>query len=171
MDGTVQVTLSQLILTIAGTVLGSSGLFAFIQFMISRKDKKDDKLKEVQKSIQNLEAKNIEREAKLHDAIDALDKRNSMQDDNLKQTINSLINKIDRNHVIEARIRILRANDEIRQGVHHSYEYFRQLHQDITEYEKYCVEHPEFKNNEAVNSIEYINRIYQECLDSNSFLT
>ena len=91
--------------------------------------------------------------------------------DNFRNDIDSVKDNIAKTSAIQARIQILRANDELRQDVHHSYEYFRQLHQDITDYESYCDSHPEFKNNEAVNSIEYINRVYQDCLDRHNFLT
>lgn len=150
MDATV--SLGQLIVTVVVTVLGSSGLFAFIQFLINRRDKKDDKLKEFQKSLSEMEVKMEKRDEKVYEAI------HKLSDDT------------ERRYVIQCRVQILRANDELRKGDLHSYEYFRQLHHDITEYEHYCTNHPEFKNNEAVNSIEYINRVYQECLDNNTFL-
>lgn len=142
----------EIILAVLATIVGSSGLFAFIQFLVTRKDKKDDQMKDLQKIIEDL--------------------RNDIQNNDIafKKSLDILAFQVAKSTVIQSRIRILRANDELRQGSHHSYEYFRQLHQDITEYEKYCAEHPEFKNNEAVNSIEYINRVYQECLDKNNFL-
>lgn len=150
--GTVTIPTWEIIVAIIGAVLGSTGLFTFIQYLISRKDKKNDKFEILQKSIDELK-----------DEVEAV--KNS-----LRIAIETLSDKIDRSQAVQARIRILRANDEMRQDVHHSYEYFRQLHQDITEYESYCNTHPDFKNNEAVNSIEYINRVYQDCLDSNNFL-
>jgi len=148
-----------IILTIVGACLGSQGLFAFLQYLFSRKDKKNDKIDIVQKSIDELKK-----------TVDVIKAEMENMRKNFKSDIDDVIDKIDRNQAIEARIRILRANDEMRQDVHHSYEYFKQLHSDITEYEKYCSKHPDFKNNEAINSIEYINRVYQECLNSNNFL-
>ena len=146
------ITLFQLIVAIITSAISSSGLFATIQFLISRNDKRKDEI------------------GKLQSSFDEMHKEIKERDEKFKQTIDALASDIARRDVIQSRIRILRANDEMRQGIHHSYEYFRQLHQDITEYENYCMSHPEFKNNEAVNSIEYINRIYQSCLDNNSFL-
>lgn len=146
------VTWTGLIVTIVVAVLSSSGLFALIQFLINRHDKKNDKFKELKDSIDSMKDDMVERDKKFSKSID------------------SIMEKITHDIVVQARIRILRANDELRQGSKHSYEYFRQLHQDITEYEQYCRNHPEFKNNEAINSIAYINRVYQESLDTNNFL-
>ena len=145
--------------TIVVAAFGSSGLFAFLQYMIGRKDKKDDKFKEIQDSIE-----------KLKEAIEDLKEDLKQARKEFKSQVEDLNEKIDMNQAIQARIRILKANDELRQDVKHSYEYFRQLNYDITEYEKYCSDHPKFKNNEATNSIEYINRIYQDCMDANNFL-
>ena len=146
------VTWTGLIVTVVVAVLSSSGLFALIQFLINRHDKKNDKMKELKESVDNLSNTIIKNDKKFTESIDAL------------------AGQIEHSRVVQSRIRILRANDELRQGSKHSYEYFRQLHQDITEYEQYCRNHPEFKNNEAINSIEYINRVYQESLDTNNFL-
>lgn len=150
----------EVLAAIVGSIAGSSAIFTFIQFLINRKDTKDKKLDDLKEGMENLDKK-------------ISDMRNDMTDmqSRFQKDIDGLNKKIDENYVIQSRIRILRANDEMRQDVHHSYEYFRQLHQDITEYEQYCKDHPEFKNNEAVNSIEYINRVYQDCLSKNSFLT
>lgn len=147
------------IITIISAVIGSTGLFTFIQYLISRKDKKNDKLDGLKKSIDELKT----------DISDLSSDMSKMQS-RFQIDISNLGDKIEKSQAIQARIRILRANDEMRQDIHHSYEYFHQLHQDITEYENYCQSHPEFKNNEAVNSIEYINKIYQECLASHNFL-
>lgn len=147
------ISTTQLIISVIAAVLGSSSLFAFIQFLVTRKDKKDDKISGLQKAVEALKSAIEENDNTFHQAIDALTAQ------------------MEKNSVIQARIRILRSTDEIRKGVQHSYEYFRQLNQDITEYEQYCTSNPNFKNNEAVNSIEYINKVYQSCLDSNNFLT
>lgn len=150
----------EIILAVVAAVFGSTGLFTFIQYLISRKDKKDDKLDGLKRGIDELK----------QDILSIKDEMKDMKYKTSKEFF-SINDKIDRNNALQCRVRILRANDEMRQDVHHSYEYFRQLHQDITTYENYCTSHPEFKNNEAVNSIEYINRIYQDCLDSNNFLS
>lgn len=151
---------TEVIVTIVCSIIGSGAVFGFIQFLISRKDKKNDQFSELQTSIDSVKS-------------DVGQVRSDVSElrDSVNSSIEGLKDDIARGAAIQARIRILRANDELRQDVHHSYEYFRQLHHDITDYEKYCEAHPDFKNNEAVNSIEYINRVYQDCLDKNNFLT
>lgn len=153
-------TTGEFIVAIVGIIFGSSALFAFIQWLITRKDTKHDKFKEVMDSLKELS----EDMKGLHEEVTAMKT-------NVKTDVDNLSDKIDRNNAIQCRIRILRANDEMRQDVQHSYEYFRQLHADITEYECYCEAHPEFKNNEAVNSIQYINKVYQDCMAKKNFLT
>lgn len=149
----------EVLVTIISTVIGSSGLFALIQFLISRKDKHNERLENLQTSINDVKT-DI---SNLASDITSLKEATSLD-------IQNLSDKISRGHVIQARIRILRANDELRSNVRHSFEYFRQLHQDITDYENYCATHPDFKNNEAVNSIAHINSVYQELLATNNFL-
>lgn len=48
--------------------------------------------------------------------------------------------------------------------------YFDQIEMDITTYENYCKEHPEFKNNMTSLTIAHINKIFARCLDKNDFL-
>ena len=68
------------------------------------------------------------------------------------------------------RVRILRGSDEIKLKVRHSEEWFDQTNEDITEYERYCEEHPGYKNNRAVHAIANINQAYQKALNDNDFL-
>ena len=152
-------TLGQFLLSLFGLLLGSSGLFAFIQWLITRKDNQKDKFKELLASLKELKAD-----------VQGVTEEVTTMKINIQTNVNELSDKIDRNNAIQSRIRILRANDEMRQDDHHSYEYFKQLHSDITEYESYCRNHPEFKNNEAASSIEYINAVYQDCMKKNNFL-
>ena len=69
----------------------------------------------------------------------------------------------------DARIRILRFGDEILHGIHHSKEHFDQILQDITEYEQYCKDHPEFKNNMTVLTTKHIMETYSACFEERSF--
>ena len=70
-----------------------------------------------------------------------------------------------------ARQRILRFADEILMDKKHSKEHFDEILSDIDEYEKYCEEHCEYKNNKAVLSIETIKDVYNDCLIEHSFVT
>lgn len=69
-----------------------------------------------------------------------------------------------------ARNRILRFGDEVYQGIHHSKEYFDHILADISNYKKYCKEHPEFQNEMTVMTVQHIEAIYQRCLEEHDFL-
>ena len=69
-----------------------------------------------------------------------------------------------------SRSHILRFGDELLHGVPHSKEHFDQILLDISKYEAYCDEHPNYKNNIANATIKQIKNTYQKCLDENKFL-
>lgn len=69
-----------------------------------------------------------------------------------------------------SRSHILRFGDELLHGVSHSKEHFDQILLDISKYETYCDEHPEYLNNIATATIKQIKNTYQKCLEENSFL-
>lgn len=140
------------LLTIAISVLGSSAIFGFVQFLISRKDSRDEKLKDIS------------------DKIDKLSSDLSVLSGELKQSDKDLKEQIDMQEAINARIGILQASDEIRHRTKHSKEWFDQLSDDITHYEHFCDTHPDFKNNRAVQAIANINRVYAAALEQNDFL-
>lgn len=94
-----------------------------------------------------------------------LDNVSSMQ-----ETLDKHITKDDERYAKQCRLRILRFNDEVLQGRQHTKEHFDETMDDITEYERYCAEHPDYKNNKAVMAIRNVNRVYDECLKKNSFL-
>lgn len=69
-----------------------------------------------------------------------------------------------------SRTHILRFGDELLHGVAHSKEHFDQILVDISKYESYCKEHPEYLNGVANATIKQIKNTYQKCLQDNSFL-
>ena len=71
---------------------------------------------------------------------------------------------------VTSRYRILRFDDEILHKIDHTKEHFDQILLDIDVYEKFCEEHPDFKNNLAVMAIKHIKEIYAKCSRENSFL-
>lgn len=95
---------------------------------------------------------------------------NSNQLKEIMKRMDALEDNVNQCHVVDARIRILQASDEMRRDVRHSEEFFDQLHEDITMYENYCRDHPEFRNNKSTHAIDNINRVYQECLRKDLFL-
>lgn len=133
--------------TIIGGLLGG-GIIGFIEFLIRRRDEKEDKNSEVLKEIEELKQK-IDELAKKVDEVDA---------------------KGEERGAIQSRVRILRFMDEILEGRKHSKDSFDQVMSDITSYEWYCEQHPSFKNNQTATTVEYIKKNYQERLEKHDFL-
>lgn len=84
--------------------------------------------------------------------------------------INSIKKDVRENFIIECRIRILRFADEILHNAKHSKESFDQVMEDITNYEHYCSNHPDFHNNKTVASIDIITSNFKERYEKNDFL-
>lgn len=122
-------------------ILLGGGILAFVQFLIARHDNKHDKLNDIQESID-----------KLSNRIDELDSRESVK------------------YAQDCRTRILRFDDELRNKVQHSLEYFQEILRDIDYYEDYCGQHPKFKNTYAVDAVDHIKKVFRECKDNNSFI-
>ena len=70
----------------------------------------------------------------------------------------------------DARTRVLRFGDELLHDVRHTKEHFDDVLRDITYYEKYCNEHPEFENDQMHITAEHIKETYHKCLKEHSFL-
>ena len=151
------------VLTIALSIIGSSAVFGFIQFLITRKDNKNKQFEKISQEIRDVSG-NI---SKLSDNFDTkiADLQEEMRagDELLRQE--SLRTVAD-----TRRVRILRGSDEIKLKMRHSEEWFDQMNEDITEYEKYCESHPGYKNNKAVHAIANINAVYEKALQENDFL-
>lgn len=108
--------------------------------------------------------KKINRE--LMDKFDTLDNKVN----NLEDKIETMQSEEGERDAINCRIRILQFGDEVRHGTRHSEESFDQVLTDIDNYERYCSEHPEFKNNRTVLTKEKILEVYAECIDKGDFL-
>jgi hypothetical protein len=128
------------IIAIFVAVIGSNALWGFIQFLLQRKDNKEDSSNKI-----------IEMIKKLDEKIDKLD------------------GELSERSAISCRVRILKFMDEILEGWKHSHDSYVQVMQDITNYLNYCREHPEFKNHQTEASIKYIKNDYQERLEKNNF--
>ena len=128
------------IIAIFVAVIGSNALWGFIQFLIQRKDNKGDCAKKILEMIQKLDEK-----------IDKLD------------------GELSERSAISCRVRIIKFMDEILEGWSHSHDSYVQVMQDITNYLRYCAEHPEFKNHQTEVSITHIKADYQERLEKNDF--
>lgn len=90
--------------------------------------------------------------------------------DNLEQKIEKMDQEEHLQRAKDARTRVLRFGDELLHDVHHTKEHFDDVLRDITEYEKYCDEHPNFENDQMHITAEYIKETYHKCLKEHSFL-
>ena len=153
----------QSILTILLSIVGSSAVFGFIQFMITRKDNKNEKLDKLSKDIGEVKSS-------VKELSDTVDKKLSDLSEEMKASDEQLRQESMKTVADTRRVRILRGSDEIKLKMRHSEEWFDQMNEDITEYEKYCESHPGYKNNKAVHAIANINSVYAKALDENDFL-
>ena len=69
-----------------------------------------------------------------------------------------------------SRVRILRFDDELNNGIKHSQEYFNQILADIDSYEKYCSDHPNYKNARTIEATKHIIETYRICRDEHLFV-
>ena len=76
----------------------------------------------------------------------------------------------EKDHIIQCRYRIQRFNDEILLGQKHSKEFFDSTLIDITDYDIYCANHPEFRNQVTSMAEENIKRVYKKCMEEHTFL-
>jgi len=98
--------------------------------------------------------------------------------DELNKDIKVLAKKVDEieaaddeREAITRRVRILRFGDELRAGQpRHSQEGYDQVLDDIDFYERYCHDHPMFKNNKTKVTTKMIIDAYQKAIDDNDFL-
>lgn len=123
-----------------GVLLGG-GILTFVQFLITRHDKRKDELGDIKKAI-----------------------------DALKTEIDKIDKKSDRRDAENRRVRILRFEDELQRGLQHSKDSFDQVLEDITWYTRYCDKDPEFKNDQTAATIEHIHKVYHERLERRDFL-
>lgn len=113
-------------------------ILTFIQFWITRKDNKKNMEKLLKGEIGRVE-----------------------------KTVCDLAGDFQEYKATLARTHVLRFSDDLRNGVHHSEEYFKQQILDIDTYNRYCETHPEFENGLTVMASEYIREEYKRQYLSN----
>lgn len=128
------------LMPLLGGAMGA-GVLSFIQFLIQRRDGREDKLDGIIKAI---ESTNTELE--------------KAKQENLRKDAD------------DARRRILIFADELRRGELHSEEFFNQILEDISFYENYCRGHPNYQNDKAKDSMAMIREAYHSCRRSNNFI-
>lgn len=90
--------------------------------------------------------------------------------DGLGADLQNVSAELARQQAKSCRANIIRFGDELLHDELHSKEAFDQILIDVSEYERYCAEHPDFTNNVAVLTIKRIKDVYGECLKEHSFL-
>lgn len=101
--------------------------------------------------------------------IQRKDKKSDMQTKILNK-LGEIETKFDERDARIARENILRFDDELIAGVHHSREYFRViLEDDVDNYEKYCSEHANFKNSFTAEAVAHIRNVYKDLVSSGKF--
>lgn len=90
--------------------------------------------------------------------------------DSLSDKVDKINYKVDQNEAISCRARLLRFNKELIKKEQHTMEEFDQCLEDCDKYEKFCADHPNFRNNKATLSIANIERCYQHCQEVGDFL-
>lgn len=79
----------------------------------------------------------------------------------LEKKIDALADRVEENQAVLARTHILRFSDELKNGIDHSNEYFRQQLDDCDTYNRYCQAHPEFKNSYTEIADRHIKETYE----------
>ena len=79
----------------------------------------------------------------------------------IERKVDALSDKMDENSAVLARTHILRFSDELKNGIEHSAEYFRQQLDDCDTYERYCDKHPDFKNSYTMVANKYIKETFE----------
>lgn len=89
--------------------------------------------------------------------------------DKLEKDIQKMNHDAGERRAKDARARVLRFGDELLHNVRHSKEHFDDILQDITEYEKYCDDHPEFENDRMQLTAKHIKETYAKCMVEHNF--
>ncbi len=138
--------MSTAIIGVIGAFLGG-GLLGFIQFLISRRDQRNDNTHELIVEIQ-----------------ESLEQINDLKDD-IKRQNHDLRHLIEKKDALQNRTHILRFNDELLNGVRHSHEFFLNIFDVIKHYDDYCKANPNFRNGRTVRACENIEHVYEVLFD------
>lgn len=109
----------------------------------------------IKKTEQNIKASN-----------EATDKRI----DKMQESFDAHVSEYEDGKARNMRYRILRFYDEMCEHRDHSESHFEDILDDIDEYEVYCENHPEFKNNRGRAAMEYIKVQYPKIKANGGFL-
>ena len=102
--------------------------------------------------------------------ITTLEKTMTDRISGVEKKIGDMEAKEDERDAVNKRVRILRFEDELQEERRHSKDRFDQVLSDISGYNQYCDEHPDFKNEQTVATVTHIRKIYAERLEKRDFL-
>ena len=88
----------------------------------------------------------------------------------LRENLDTHIRVDDERNADLFRTRILQFNNELLRDILHTREDFIEILAVIDEYERYCRDHEDYKNNRAIFAIENIQRVYKDRLQKHDFL-
>ena len=88
----------------------------------------------------------------------------------LQNTLNAHIREDENEKARNQRYRILRFYDEICEGRNHSESHFEDILDDISDYEKYCARHTDFRNNRGEIAMKEIEETYKKVKKTGGFL-
>ena len=129
------------LISLGGAIIGSGGITALVNHILSRKGKTAKQLDHIETEI-----------GEVRDDLKAVEA------------------KVDRNEAQRARTQILRFADEVYQGQLHTKEHFDEILSACDAYNKFCDTHPEFENQRTMIAQEKIKDTYANCMDKHSFL-
>ena len=98
-------------------------------------------------------------------------KKTEKRIETLQKTLDNHIKEDEDDKARQARLRILRFNDELCAHVLHSESYFEDILDDIDYYEKYCASHPTFRNSRGKTAMEHVKTTYTKVKNKGGFLT
>lgn len=82
----------------------------------------------------------------------------------IEQKVDLLAYKFDESQAINARTAILRFSDELKSGMKHSKEYYKQILDDCDIYENFCKAHPDFRNSYTEIADKHIKETYENLM-------
>lgn len=96
-------------------------------------------------------------------------KKTNAKVEDIEKSLYSLQETTHQREAIQARRNIVEFGDSLFRDNYRSQDSFEQALDDIDYYERYCLKHPEFKNNQTVITSNVIKEIYRDCLKRNQF--
>ena len=108
---------------------------------------------------------------KTQESIKESNKATDQRVEKVQKTLDAHIREDEDEKARNQRYRILRFYDEMCAHQDHSESHFEDILDDIDSYERYCEEHPDFKNNRGKVAMLYIKSSYGKIKARGGFLT